>query len=69
MQSTFKKLYHHMPEFLLEIINASIKNDTFSCFKKVVVKPVPKKGPVNEQSNYCPVILVPTLSKTLEKVI
>jgi hypothetical protein len=54
----------------LELVSASIREGIFpSTLKKSVVKPVYKNGTKEDAYNCRPIILVPTLSKVLEKVI
>jgi hypothetical protein len=55
---------------LLELVNVSIREGILpSKLKKSVVKPIYKKGKKEDAINYRPIILVPALSKVLEKVI
>jgi hypothetical protein len=54
---------------MLELVNASIREGIFpSKLKKLVVKPIYKKGKKEEAINYQPITLVPAFSKVLEKV-
>jgi hypothetical protein len=47
-----------------------IKNGTFlSCLKEILVKPIPKKGPMYEVNNYHPITLVTVLFNVLDKII
>jgi hypothetical protein len=54
---------------LLEIINVVNRTGTFpECLKISVVIPIPKKGVTTEANNYCPITLVPAMSKVMEKI-
>ena len=53
---------------LTRIVNKGYETDTFpDCMKKAVIKPIHKKGNVDEISNYRPISILPTLSKVFEK--
>lgn len=55
---------------ITKIINKSIESNTFpSCWKKALVKPIPKKDNVTELKDLRPISILPVLSKVLEKVV
>lgn len=55
---------------ITSIINRSIETNTFpTCWKRSIVKPIPKKNVVSELKDLRPISILPVLSKVLEKVI
>ena len=57
-------------EPIMHIANLSMTNGVFSeIFKSAIVIPIHKKGDPSEISNYCPISLLPVISKVLERII
>lgn len=55
---------------IVTIINKSIMTNTFpACWKTALIKPIPKKGVVEEMKDLRPISILPTLSKVLERVV
>ena len=55
---------------ITKMINKCINQNSFpDCLKIAQVIPVYKKGSKNNCSNYCPIFLLPPLSKIFEKII
>ena len=60
----------HIATPLCYIINLSISTSTIpTIWKYVKVSPVFKSGDSSEPGNYCPISILPVLSKILEKAI
>ncbi|XP_072948764.1 uncharacterized protein [Epargyreus clarus] len=55
---------------ITSILNKSIETCTFpSCWKKALIKPIPKKTCVSELKDLRPISILPVLSKILEKIV
>ena len=63
-----KDMKKTISKILSKIINKGYETNTFpDSMKKAAIKPIHKKGNIDEISNYRPISILPTLSKIFEK--
>lgn len=65
-----KKIIGSIAFFLTVIINTAMQQSTYpTAFKHGVISPVPKSGDMTEAKAWRPVVILPALSKPLEKIL